>query len=47
MLKKFLISFLDIIFRHIFGKYTLLLLLLYAKLMTKHRRNSFVVTTEG
>ena len=47
MLKILKISFLDIIFRHILGKYTLLLLLLYTKLMTKHHRNSFAVTTEG
>ena len=43
MLKILKISFLDIIFRHILGKYTLLLLLLYTKLMTKHHRNSFEV----
>ena len=47
MLKNLNISFLDIIFRHILGKYTLLLLLLYTKLMTKHHRNSFAATTEG
>ena len=47
MLKILKISFLDIIFGHILGKYTLLLLLLYTKLMTKHHRNSFAVTTEG
>ena len=47
MLKNLKISFLDIIFRHILEKYTLLLLLLYTKLMTKHHRNSFAVTAEG
>ena len=47
MLKNLKTNFLNIIFRHVLGKYTLLLLLLYTKLMTKYHRNSFAVTTEG